>query len=372
MVDYPDENRRLSSMMQRFLPAVMVFFLVSAALFAGGNREEEAQAAGSQESETTAAQEGERITVEDAVARVNGELLPRSEFDQVMASNIARFEAQNQQPFDPRYRPQLQRQVLDGLITRELLEQEAESIGVEVSDDRVEEMLAQFKGQFPNDSAYLMALEQEGFTEEEFFSELRRQMVIEEVIQTRVYDEVSVTEEKMRSFYEDNPQYFEISDQVEARHIILTTEGITDEAALAAKREELAQIRQEIVDGGDFATIARERSEGPSAANGGELGRFGRGQMVPAFEEAAFSLEPGELSDIVETRFGYHILQVTDKVEGRTESFEEARDNIETFLLEQERNVAVQHYLADLKEEAEIEELIEIEMPAPPAPAGSN
>jgi len=359
-------------MKQRFLPAVMVFFLAAAALFAGGNKEEEAQATGSGETETSAVQEGERITVEDAVARVNGELLPRSEFDQVMASNIARFEAQNQQAFDPQYRPQLERQVLDGLITRELLEQEADSIGVEISDDRVDEMLAQFTAQFPNESAYLMALEQEGFTEEEFRSELRRQMVIEEVIQTRVYDEVSVTEEKMRSFYEDNPQYFEISDQVEARHIILTTEGISDEETLAAKRAELAEIRQEIVDGADFASVARERSEGPSAANGGELGRFGRGQMVPEFEEAAFALEPGELSEIVETQFGYHILQVTDKVEGRTESFDEARDNIETFLLEQERNVAVQHYLADLKQGAEIEELIEIATPVPPAPTGSN
>ncbi|MFW5796011.1 MAG: peptidylprolyl isomerase [Alkalispirochaeta sp.] len=364
-------------MKQRFLPAVIALFLVATVAFAGGNKEKEAQdagAEGTEATEQTESREGERITVEDAVARVNGQLLPRSEFDQVLASNIARFEAQNQQAFDPQYRPQLERQVLDSLITRELLEQEAARLGVEVSDEQVDETLGQFKGQFPNESAYQMALEQEGFTEDEFLGELRRQMVIEEVIRTRAYDEVAVTEEQMRSFYDDNPQYFEISDQVEARHIILTTEGITDEETLAEKRAEIEEIRQEIVDGADFAAVARERSEGPSASDGGELGRFGRGQMVPEFEEAAFALEPGEISDVVETEFGYHILQVTDKVSGRTETFEEAQDNIETFLLEQERNVAVQHYLADLKEEAEIEELIEIEneMPLPQAPTGSN
>jgi peptidyl-prolyl cis-trans isomerase C len=175
----------------------------------------------------------------------------------------------------------------------------------------------------------------------------------------------------MRSFYEENPQYFEQPEQVAARHIILTTQGITDEAELAAKRAELEEIRQEIADGADFATVARERSEGPSASSGGDLGQFGRGQMVPEFEEAAFSLEPGELSGIVETQFGYHILQVTDRIPGRTESYEDAKENIRTFVTEQERNVAAQRYLGNLRSDAEILEFIEIDEPelgATPAP----
>ena len=227
---------------------------------------------------------------------MNGVPIGRAEFNKVLESNIARFEAQNQQPFDEQYRGQLERQVLDGLITRTILEQEADKVGIEIGEERIQEALGQFKEQFPNESAYQMALEQEGFTEDEFVTELKRQMVIEELIRTQVYDDVTITDEAMRSFYEENPQYFEQPEQVAARHIILTTEGITDEAELAAKREELEEIRGEIADGADFAAVARERSEGPSASSGGDLGQFGRGQMVPEFEEVAFSLEPGELS----------------------------------------------------------------------------
>jgi parvulin-like peptidyl-prolyl isomerase len=354
----------------------MIWIGVGLSLFAilslpaGGNREKEADTssdAAAVEAESTEEQ-GERITVETSVARVNGQLIGQAEFEKVIESNIARFEAQNQQPFDEQYRSQLERQVLDGLITRTVLEQEAEEAGVTVTDERLQETLGEFMSQFPNESAYQMALEQEGFTEDEFITELRRQITIEELIRREVYDNITVSDEKMRSFYEENPQYFEQSDQVTARHIILTTQGITDEDELSSKRTELEEIRREIINGADFGEVARERSEGPSAPDGGELGTFARGQMVPEFEEAAFALEPGEISEVVETQFGYHIIQVTDKVAARTETFEEARENIRTFLMEQEQNVAVQHYLTDLRQDSEIEEFIEIDLPEPGTP----
>lgn len=360
-------------MRRRILLAALILTIAVAVVYSGGNKEKEAESEGEPitTEESQDGQEAQRIAVDDVVARVDGIPISRGEFDKVMSSNISRFEQQNQQPFAEEYRPQLERQVLDGLITRALLEREANELGIEISDDRLDETLAQFKSQFPNESAYKIALEQEGFTEDEFLTELRRQMTIEELINRRVYDSVEVTEESMRSFYDGNPQYFQRPEQVTARHIILTTEGITDESELRAKRDELAEIRREIVNGADFAEVAKERSEGPSASNGGQLGQFGRGQMVPAFEEAAFALEPGEVSDIVETQFGYHIIEVLDKTSSSVESYEEAKENIRSFLTEQERNVAAQHYLADLRKEAEIVELIEIDIPTPPQPSAN-
>lgn len=355
--------------MKRTLWLMMAMTLmVTGAVFAGGKKETQdtkAESPGSVESTTGAAVKSEKISVDDAVARVNGRMIGRAEFEKVVESNIQRYEAQSQQQFDEQLRPRLQRQVLDGLITRAVLEQEAQDEAITVSDERVAETLGQFMGQFPNESAYLMALEQEGFTEDEFVGELRRQLVIEELIRTKVYDGITVSDEEMRTFYANNPQYFEQPAQVAARHIILTTEGITDESVLAAKRADLERIRQDILNGADFGEVARERSEGPTAPNGGDLGSFARGQMVPEFEAVAFSLEPGELSDIVETQFGYHILEVTKKVPARTETFEEARENIRIFLTEQEQNTAAQGYITDLREAADVVELIEIDAPNP-------
>ncbi len=339
--------------------AVFLLLAIPAFMFAGGNREED-QAA--QEDTAGGAQQeaaGDPIQVSEAVARVNGELVSQEEFNNVVESNIARYEAQSGESFDQQQLPQLERQVLDGLITRTVLEQEAERLDITVGDARFAETLDQFKQQFPDEQGYQAALEQQGFTEEEFETELRRQMVIEELIRSQVYDQVNVSEEDMREFYDNNPQYFQQDDQVAARHIIFTTDGV-EEGERAALREELEGIRQEIVDGADFSEMAREHSQGPTAANGGDLGTFGRGQMVPEFENAAFELEVGEISPVIETQFGYHILQVTERVPAQTQSYDEAQERIRQFLTEEERNSGAQAYVTELREDAEVEELIDI------------
>lgn len=341
---------------------IMVFLLLAipALLFAGGNREEEQDAAEDASGDIQQESSSDPIQVSDAVARVNGELVGRDEFEGVVESNIARYEAQSGESFNAQQRPQLERQVLDGLITRTILEQEAEQLDISVGDERFSETLDQFKQQFPDEQGYQTALDQQGFTEEEFETELRRQMVIEELIRSQVYDQVAVSEQEMRTFYDDNPQYFQQDDQVAARHIIFTTEGV-EESERAALQEELEEIRQEIEDGADFGEMAREHSQGPSAPNGGDLGTFGRGQMVPEFEQAAFELEVGELSQVIETQFGYHILQVTERVPAQTQSYEEAEERIRQFLTEEERNQGAQEYVAELREESEVEELIDLE-----------
>lgn len=353
-------------MNRTILLAVLTAVLVPAVLWAGGNRENDTDTPDEERVEESAAEDGDVIQVADAVARVNGELIGRAEFQDVVESNILRYETQSGQAFSDAQRPQLERQVLDGLIMRTILEQEAARLDVSVTEERFEQTFSEFRSQFPNESAYLMALEEQGFTDEEFRAELRRQMVIEQLIRTEVYDQVTVTDDEIVEFYDANPQYFQQPEQVAARHIILTTEEVPEDQR-AALQGELREIRQEIVDGADFGEMAQEHSQGPSAAAGGDLGTFGRGQMVPAFEEAAFALEVGEISDVIETQFGYHILQVTERIPASTQSLEDARARIEEFLLEDARNQGAQAFVSGLRVDAEVEELIEIDAPQAPA-----
>jgi peptidyl-prolyl cis-trans isomerase C len=344
-----------------FLYTLVIFFCIPALAFAGGKQEEEGEPAATESEEASDAPQGDRIAIEDAVARVNGQLVGRDEFDEVVESNISRYETQSGQEFDQAQRPLLERQVLDGLITRTVLEQETDRLDIVVEEERFQQTLGQFLSQFPNESAYQMALEQQGFTEEQFETELRRQMVIEELIRTQVYDQVEVAEEAMRGFYDANPQYFQQPEQVAARHIIFTTEDNPSEDERTALQEDLAGIRAEIVGGADFAEMARTHSQGPSGPNGGSLGVFGRGQMVPEFEEQAFTLAVGEVSDVFETQFGYHIMQVTERIPATTLSFEESREQIREFLIEEERNESAQRYVEELRAAATVEELISLD-----------
>ncbi|WP_018525519.1 foldase protein PrsA [Alkalispirochaeta alkalica] len=342
------------------IPAVaaVLFLLMASPLWARGGQEKEQEAAPTAPAVQEEQQAGEELSREEMVARVNGRGISREEFNDVVETNIYRFEKHNEEPFPQDRRGQLEQQVLDGLITRTVLETEAEAQGITVSDEQLGETLAQFRSQFPDDDSYRAALEQQGFSEKLFEAEVLRQIAIETLINTRAFEGLTVDEATAREFYDAHPEYFERPEQVAARHILLATDEGADTDEL---RTRLGEIRQQLLEGADFEALAREYSDCPSSDQGGDLGAFGRGQMVPAFEEAAFALEAGELSEIVETQFGLHLVQVTERIPGRVIAFTDVLPEIEEFLLEDLQNEAARTYVTSLREAARIEKFIEID-----------
>jgi peptidyl-prolyl cis-trans isomerase C/foldase protein PrsA len=148
----------------------------------------------------------------------------------------------------------------------------------------------------------------------------------------------------MQEYYDNNQSRFEVEAGSEVRHIILDSEEAAEEA--------LARLNE----GEDFAELAKEVSTGPSAANGGKLGVVNEAtQFAPAFKEAALALEVGEISEIVQTDFGYHIIKVDGEVEAGVRDFSEVKAEIEAILLESERQNIWQDYVEELKNNAEVE-----------------
>lgn len=341
------------------LLAAVLFVSVSCATSAGGNREQEAAS-----EPATRPAGGDPIAVADAVARVNDELVARGEFDEILDANRLRIELQTGEPLAAEQEASLQRQVLDSLVMLTILRQESEAVGIELDAARLQQQLDGIQAQFPSEQAYLTALEEQGFTPESLEREIARQILVEQLIEQEVYAGIEVGPALVRSFYDENPQFFEQGEQVAARHIIFTTQGIDDEEVIADKRELLEELRADLVAGSiEFEDAARQFSEGPSGPDGGNLGTFGRGQMVPPFEEAAFALEVGEISEIVETDFGFHLIEVTERLPEQTVPFEEVEASIIEYLVQQEREIAAQSYVEGLRSEAEVEELIEIGTP---------
>ena len=291
----------------------------------------------------------------DLAARVNGEGITRARL-QSSVDTTARLGYGNMTQPDAYKR--VQRQVLDQLIAQELLWQEAKRKGFVATPAEVDQAIAQLRQNYDNDVAYQLELERNGFTPETYREDLKRQMSVWHWAQETFTDAVTVSDEDIHEFYVANPNRFRQPEQVKARHVLINVATDADEATVEAARQAIEKILAEARAGADFAELARQHSEGPTAPRGGDLGIFSRGQMVKPFEDAAFALQPGEISDVVRTRFGFHVIKVEARRDAQIVSEAQAAPSIREYLGSEKLTDAVEQSLEELKQAGSIEILI--------------
>ncbi|MBN2302207.1 MAG: peptidyl-prolyl cis-trans isomerase, partial [Lentisphaerae bacterium] len=156
------------------------------------------------------------------------------------------------------------------------------------------------------------------------------------------------------SFYEAEKESFTTEETVHARHVLIATTEKDNETTRNEKKALAEKCRKELLEGADFQDIAKKYSDCPSKTTGGDLGAFQRGSMVPPFETAAFSQKINEIGPIVETRFGYHIVQVLSHTEPGTQSLDAVKDRIIEFLTDQKKRDVVHTYIDVLRDKATI------------------
>lgn len=304
---------------------------------------------------------------EEDILAVN-ELLKESEGDVVAIVNgksISRSELKLQTSLLPeQYRLVMtEDQILEQMINEELLLQDATARGIEPS---TEEM----------DAAYQEILDAGNLTEEALKENLAtynlniedlqrmltKQLTINKLFKETVDKEITVSPEEVRAFYDANPESFNAPEEVTVKHILIATSDERD-TATARSEAEAALARYEA--GEDFCTLVKELSDDPgSKANCGEY-TFGRGLMVPPFEEAAFDMEDGE-TRVVDTSFGSHVMLKVNHTASKTPSFEEVSSSIEEQLLAQKQADGYQQHITDLREKADIKVLLNETAPAAP------
>ena len=291
----------------------------------------------------------------DIVARVNGQPISRTDLQQAVGELEAR--AGQSVPADERDR--VLRGVLDQLVAYRLLAQESDTRKIAVPEADVDTRLAEIRSQFPSEQVFTQALAQRRLTLESFRADVRQSMQIDRMLDAEVAGGATVTAEQVNDFYTKNPGQFQEAERVRASHILIRVPDAADAAAKEQGRARAAEILKQVQAGGDFAALAKEHSQDPgSGPKGGDLGFFGRGQMVGPFEAAAFSLAAGQSSELVETQFGFHIIKVVDKQAARTVPLEEVRTQVEQYLQGQDRQRQTEVFINALKAKGKVEILI--------------
>jgi peptidyl-prolyl cis-trans isomerase C len=289
------------------------------------------------------------------IASVNGHPITRTELEARTLSLLQHHQEQIPTEEIEEARSLFRKQALENLINEQLLLQEAERLELEAEAEEVDARLAEIRKHFTEPEGLDERLAQLGVSEDKLRSQIQRSMKIAAVIETCLEDVQEANEEEIEAFYKHNPDELRTPETVRASHILIGVEPNEEPQQKGQKRLALASLRGQIEKGGDFARLAREHSSCPSGKEGGDLGFFARDQVVKPFGDVAFGAKVGEISDIVETRFGYHIIKVTARNETRLPEFSEVHDQIAGFLNEKERESAIDRFLGDLRESAEIE-----------------
>lgn len=300
------------------------------------------------------AEKDQQPPLPDNIAIVNGVAIPRSDFD-VQFSEIKRRMKQSGETLDDAQMETVKKIITDRMIEEELLYQESRKKKITVSPEKVDESINAIKKTYPSEADFQQGLAEMKMDENELRSKVEHNLAAHDVTNQAVKDKITVSEEESKKFYSDNPAYFKTPPQVEARHILIKLDEGADKASQETARKKIETIQKKLADGEDFAKLAQQHSEGPSKDKGGDLGYFGRGQMVKPFEDAAFSMKKGEVSGIVETQFGLHLLQVTDIKPEATVEYADVKVKITEYLKAQKTKQEVTRYIDSLKKTAVIE-----------------
>jgi peptidyl-prolyl cis-trans isomerase C len=290
------------------------------------------------------------------VAKVEGTAITRTDLDRAMSVLIAQNRIQP--GTTPEAMKAAQSAALDQLIYAELMYQQGLKTPPADLDKQIDFKMAQNKGKFPSPELFEDALKKSGVTEKDLTEITKKDIIISNYIETKIVPTITVSDEEIKNFYNENRDKLVEEPQVKASHILIGVDAGAPAETKQKAREKAEGILKELNAGKDFAEMAKTNSTCPSKDQGGDLGFFGKGQMVPEFEQAAFALKPGELSKVVETQFGYHIIKVTERKDAEPPKLEELKEKIAAFLKGQKTQKSVFDFVTKLRKESKVEVLL--------------
>lgn len=307
---------------------------------------------------STVVSAADKKTNSDRVAVVNGVNITSKDFNRAL-SYYTQMVAQRGQQIPDSQMAEIKNAILENLIITELLFQESKQKGIQVKAEDITEKLQSIKQQVPSEAEFKQLLGENQITESDLRVQIERDMAIGQLINKEVAQKVMISDEESKTYYDTHPQSFVQPEQVKASHILVKVDAAATEAQKAEARKKITDVQQKLKKGEDFAALAENYSEDTTTSKkGGDLGYFGRGQMVEPFEKAAFSLKTGEISGIVESSYGYHLIKVADKKPETKLTYAEVKDRLIQYLKQQKLQSEEKLYIDNLRKNAAVEKFM--------------
>ena len=295
--------------------------------------------------------------VDKVAATVNDDVIALSEVEQRAAPELAALNQNRDSPQRAELRKKALHSAVEQLIGEKLMEKQVDELGITVSDQEVELGLEDIRRQNNFDAdQFEQALRSEGYTVQQYREFMRKQLRRLKLVNIKVRSRVTVSENDLRGAYDRWARLEQADPEIRARHILVKVEKSAPPEQQAKALEKAKALAAEARKPGvDFAELAKKKSDGPSAADGGDLGSFRRGMMVPEFDKVAFSLPEGGVSDPVRTHFGWHIIKVEERRAVPVKSFEEMKDQLQEKLTREQLEKYTEQYVKELRQQAAVE-----------------
>jgi peptidyl-prolyl cis-trans isomerase C len=296
-----------------------------------------------------------KVAAEDngIAVTVNGIVIKDADVDAKVSVYMERMAAQIPPNMVEQYKTQIRGQALESMIVEQLLTEQIKKAGIDITEKDVNDKLNE-----------IVAAQPGGMTMESFKTMLAAQgqsfdVVKGQIKKTLGYEKllgaIEVNDAEAKAFYNENKEDFNTPEQVKASHILIKVAPTATPEEKAAAKAKIDGLLKQVKAGGDFAALAKENSDCPSKAKGGDLGFFDRSSMVKEFADAAFAMKVGQVSNVVETQFGYHIIKVTDRKEGGLTPFDKAKADIVKSFQDKKKSELFKQLIEKVKAGANIE-----------------
>ena len=296
--------------------------------------------------------------IDKIAARVNGDIILMSDLKGRSLQFLAEMKRRNQ-PVDEDNIHKIEKEILNEMIEERLMLQFASNNNIKILDEDIKTAVEDVKKQNNfTDEMLEKALKNENVTINDYRERLKEQMMISKVINYEVKSNIHIEENEIKKYYEEHRDEFKTQEEVRVRHMVfMYSEEERDSSKEEVIRKKAADILNKIREGEDFAKLASIYSEDPSAKSGGDLGYFSRGKMIKDFEDAAFILKKGEVSDVIGTPYGFHIIKCEDKKEAGFRPVEEVSGEIEKTIFLEKMKSLKNIWMKKMKEKAFIDVL---------------